>query len=100
MCIRDRYMFDHNLFQDNLVGVDFCEQMVKETNPSVLARAETTDSPHAKEHGYRTIADIMRALNPFTGELYREALHMSRVTREMFCLMAVSYTHLRAHETG
>src|ERR1700722_14434467 len=28
------YMFDHNIFQDNLVGVDFCEQMVKETNPS------------------------------------------------------------------
>jgi hydrogenase large subunit len=27
------YMFDHNLFQDNLVGVDFCEQMVRETNP-------------------------------------------------------------------
>ena len=27
------YMFDHNIFQDNLVGVDFCEQMVKETNP-------------------------------------------------------------------
>ena len=33
------YMFDHNIFQDNLVGVDFCEQMVKETNPSVLAKA-------------------------------------------------------------
>ena len=30
------YMFDHNIFQDNLVGVDFCEQMVKETNPGVL----------------------------------------------------------------
>ena len=28
------YMFDHNLYQDNLVGVDFCEQMVKETNPT------------------------------------------------------------------
>jgi hydrogenase large subunit len=27
------YMFDHNIFQDNLVGVDFCEMMVKETNP-------------------------------------------------------------------
>src|SRR5271155_5140540 len=69
------YMFDHNLFQDNLVGVDFCEQMVRETNPSVLARAETTLSPHSNEHGYRTIADIMRSLNPFTGEMYREALH-------------------------
>src|SRR5438874_2210653 len=31
------YMFDHTIFQDNLVFVDFCEQMVKETNPSVLA---------------------------------------------------------------
>src|ERR1041385_6541756 len=30
------YMFDHNIFQENLVGVDFCERMVKETNPKVL----------------------------------------------------------------
>ena len=37
------YMFDHNIFQDNLVGVDFCEQMVKETNPSVWDKAEQTD---------------------------------------------------------
>src|SRR5580698_6109084 len=66
------YMFDHNIFQDNLVGVDFCEQMVKETNPGVFEQAERTESPHAYLHGYRTIADIMRALNPFTGEFYRE----------------------------
>src|SRR5579872_3536493 len=57
------YMFDHNLFQDNLVGVDFCEQMVRETNPGVLAKAESTESPHGSIHGYRSIADIMRALN-------------------------------------
>jgi len=25
------YMFDHNIFQENLVGVDFCEKMVAET---------------------------------------------------------------------
>src|SRR6202035_3278437 len=49
---------------------DFCEQMVKETTPSVLARAENTPAPHAADHGYRTIAEIMRALNPFTGEFY------------------------------
>ena len=50
------YMFDHNIFQDNLVGVDFCEQMVKETNPGVLDKAEKTLAPHAELHGYRTIA--------------------------------------------
>jgi hydrogenase large subunit len=87
------YMFDHNLFQDNLVGVDFCEQMVRETNPGVFARAEKTESPHAELHGYRTIADIMRALNPFTGAFYLEALQMSRLTREMFCLMEGRHVH-------
>ncbi len=38
------YMFDHNIFQDNLVGVDFCEQMVKETNPKVWAKAQVDAS--------------------------------------------------------
>ncbi len=87
------YMFDHNIFQDNLVGVDFCEQMVKETNPKVWAQAQKTAAPHASIHKYRTIADIMTALNPFTGEFYREALQMSRLTREMFCLMEGRHVH-------
>ena len=87
------YMFDHNIFQDNLVGVDFCEQMVKETNPGVLEQAERTPSPNSNIHGYRTIADIMRTLNPFSGQFYREALEMSRLTREMFCLMEGRHTH-------
>jgi len=87
------YMFDHNIFQENLVGVDFCEQMVKQTNPGVLEKAEKTLSPGADAHGYRTIADIMRSLNPFTGEFYREALQMSRLTREMFCLMEGRHVH-------
>ena len=87
------YMFDHNIFQDNLVGVDFCEQMVKETNPGVYAKAEKTTAPHSDLHGFRTIADIMKALNPFTGSFYREALQMSRMTREMFCLMEGRHVH-------
>src|SRR3954465_3846029 len=48
------YMFDHCIFQDNLVGVDFCEQMLKETNPSVLAKAENTACPNSNAHGFRT----------------------------------------------
>jgi hydrogenase large subunit len=87
------YMFDHNIFQDNLVGVDFCEQMVKETNPGVWAKAQSTPCPNADKHGYKTIADIMTALNPFTGTFYRETLAMSRLTREMFCLMEGRHVH-------
>jgi hydrogenase large subunit len=87
------YMFDHNIFQENLVGVDFCEKMVAETNPGVLEQANRTEAPHAADHGYRTIGDIMRALNPFSGEFYREALQVSRWTREMFCLMEGRHVH-------
>jgi hydrogenase large subunit len=87
------FMFDHTIFQDNLVFVDYCEQMVRETNPSLLERAEQTPAPNANIHGYSTIADIMRAFNPFTGEVYKEALQVSRITREMFCLMEGRHVH-------
>ncbi|GAC1619318.1 MAG: nickel-dependent hydrogenase large subunit [Candidatus Elarobacter sp.] len=87
------YMFDHNIFQENLVGVDFCEQMVRETNPSVWEKAKQAPAPHAGIHGYKTIADIMTSLNPFTGDFYRQALVISRYTREMFCLMEGRHVH-------
>ncbi len=87
------YMFDHNIFQENLVGVDFCARMVGETNPGVLELANRTEAPHAAEHGYATIGDIMRTLNPLEGEFYREALQVSRSTREMFCLMEGRHVH-------
>ena len=55
------YMFDHNIFQENLVGVDFCEKMVAETNPGVLGqgqpdrvsarRATTATAPSATSCG-------------------------------------------------
>jgi hydrogenase large subunit len=87
------YMFDHNIYQDNLVGVDFCETMVKETNPGVWDKAQRTAAPNADKHGFRNISDIMTALNPFTGEFYRETLQMSRLMREMFCLMEGRHVH-------
>jgi hydrogenase large subunit len=87
------YMFDHNIFQDNLVGVDFCEKMVRETNPKLWEQATRTEAPNAAQHGYRTIAEIMTALNPFEGDFYRETLQVSRLTREMFCLMEGRHVH-------
>jgi hydrogenase large subunit len=87
------YMFDHNIYQDNLVGVDFCENMVKETNPGVWEKAQHTACNNAGKHGFKNISDIMTALNPFTGSFYRETLAMSRMTREMFCLMEGRHVH-------
>src|SRR3954468_5394323 len=36
---------------------------------------------------------VMTALNPFEGEFYRETLQVSRMTREMFCLMEGRHVH-------
>ena len=51
------YIFDHIIFQDNLVFVDFCEQMVKETNPRSgqggdgrRARCQRPRLPHDRRH--------------------------------------------------
>jgi hydrogenase large subunit len=87
------YMFDHAIYNDCMANVDFCEQMVKSTNPSLLATAEKTSAPHSDIHGYKTIADIMRALNPFTGSFYLETLQVARYTREMYCLFGGRHTH-------
>jgi hydrogenase large subunit len=87
------YMFDHNIFQENLVAVDFCERMVRETNPGLWEKAAKAEAPGAAAHGYRTIGDIMKAVNPLEGEFYREALQVSRYTREMFCLMEGRHVH-------
>jgi hydrogenase large subunit len=87
------FMFDHNIFQENLVCVDYCEKMVRETNPGVWERALRTPARHAEGHGYAKVADIMRAVNPIEGDFYREALQMSRLTREMFCLMEGRHVH-------
>jgi hydrogenase large subunit len=87
------FMFDHNIFQENLVAVDFCEKMVRETNPGLWEKATKTEAKNAAAHGYRTIGDIMKAVNPLEGEFYREALLVSRYTREMFCLMEGRHVH-------
>jgi hypothetical protein len=49
---------------------------MKQTNPGVFDKAEKTLAPHT-----------------FTGEFYKEALQMSRVTREVFCLMEDRHVH-------
>ena len=88
------YMFDHNIFQDNLVGVDFCEQMVKETNPGVWEKAATTEAPARKDLTAigRSATSCGRSIH-FQGEFYRETLQVSRMTREMFCLMEGRHVH-------
>ena len=93
MLLALEYLYDNPLHLFLLAGPDYSESIVRQTNPELLARAERTPAPNAETHGYSTVADIMRDMNPLTGALYLEALHMTRVAREAFVLIGGKYPH-------
>jgi hydrogenase large subunit len=87
------FLYDHPLHLHLLAGPDYSAAMVGPTNPSLLDRAHATEAEYAATHGYRTIGALMEDLNPLTGKLYLEALHMTRVAREAYVLICGKYPH-------
>src|SRR5919204_5228794 len=87
------FMLDNPLHLYLLAGPDYSQVVVERTNPSLWARAQRTETRHGEVHGYRTLADIMTALNPLTGRLYFEGLHAPRPPREAYALLYGKYPH-------
>jgi hydrogenase large subunit len=74
-------------------GPDYSEAVVRDSNPDLWERATRTSAQGVQTHGLRSVADIMVALNRFTGVLYRESLVMSRIAREAYVLIGGKYPH-------
>jgi len=93
LALAAEFLYDHPLHLFLLAGPDYSEAIVRQTNPELWERAARTPAPLADLHGYRTIGDIMVDMNPLTGKLYVEALHMTRVIREGYVLLCGKYPH-------
>lgn len=93
LALASEFLYDHPLHLFLLAGPDYSEAVVRQTNPELWERALRTSAPQAVWHGYRTIGDIMVDMNPLTGKLYVEALHMTRVIREAYVLLCGKYPH-------
>lgn len=87
------YLYDHPLHLFLLAGPDYSEELVGATNPALLVKAAKTPARHQKVHGYSTVLDIMKDLNPLKGKLYLEALSMTRVAREAYVHIGGKYPH-------
>jgi hydrogenase large subunit len=87
------FMLDNPLHLYVLAGPDYSQVVVERTNTSLWEQAQKTEAPNAEVHGFRTIADIMTALNPLTGQLYLEGLHSTRPPREAYSLLFGKYPH-------
>ncbi|MDX2033078.1 MAG: nickel-dependent hydrogenase large subunit [Blastocatellia bacterium] len=76
-----------------LAGPDYSEATLRRTNDLVWKKAEGALAPNVSAHGYRTIGEIMREMNPISGHLYREALHLTRAAAEVATLIFGRYPH-------
>ncbi|MBW3534806.1 MAG: nickel-dependent hydrogenase large subunit [Gemmatimonadetes bacterium] len=86
-------LYDHVLHMCLLAGPDYSEQTVRRAEPAMWKRAESSPAPHASVHGRSTVAEIMQALNPLSGELYREALDRTRIAMKIVETMVGNYPH-------
>ncbi len=93
MLLSIEYLYDHPLHLFLLAGPDYSEAIINQTNPELFATARRTPAPGANVHGYSTVGEIMTDLNPLTGGLYLEALHMTRVAREAYVVIGSKYPH-------
>ncbi len=76
-----------------LAGPDYSQVVVERTNPSLWERAKKTETRYGAIHGFGTMADLMTALNPLTGKLYLEGLHMTRLPKEAYAILYGKYPH-------
>lgn len=86
-------MYDHPLHMFLLAGPDYSASIVSKTEPSLFQAAKNALAEHRDVHGFTKIVDIMEALNPLKGQLYLEAIQITRIAREMFSLMLGRYPH-------
>lgn len=93
MSLAIEFLYDNPLHLFLLAGPDYSQSLVEPTNPNLWERATNTPAPNTERHGFNTIGEMMTALNPLTGSLYLEALHMTRTARQAYSLLGGKFPH-------
>lgn len=86
-------LYDHILHICLLAGPDYSARMCARAEPTIWRKAQEATAPRHDVHGKRTVADIMRALNPLDGELYLESFSRTRPGMRMVAAMVGNYPH-------
>ncbi|MCG3162620.1 MAG: Hydrogenase-1 large chain [Acidobacteria bacterium] len=86
-------LFDHPQHLFLHAGPDYSEVTIRKTAPSLWEKALVASAPNAGAHGFGSIAQIMAAMNPMAGDLYLEAMHVTRAAREIATAIFGKYPH-------
>ncbi|WDE00969.1 nickel-dependent hydrogenase large subunit [Thalassomonas actiniarum] len=88
-----QYLNDNCMHLFVLAGPDYSQQVIENTNPEIWQRARQASSRSSHIHGYKTVADIMLALNRGQGNLYKQAMKMTSLARQAYTLLGGKYPH-------
>ncbi len=76
-----------------LEGPDYSAAVCAKANPDLLAKADSTPAPNASVHGYSTIGDIMRAMNPISGSFWLKCLGAAKNGLSIASLLCAKHPH-------
>jgi len=76
-----------------LEGPDYSESVSSKLNPDLMAKANNTPAPNASVHGYATIGDILRALNPVTGSFWLKCLGGAKNGMDIANMLCAKHPH-------
>ena len=93
LAIMAEEVYDGALGCGILEGPDYSEAICAKSNPEILAKANVTPAPRAAAHGYTTIGDIMRGLNPISGSLWLKCLGASKTGLDMASSLCAKHPH-------
>ncbi len=87
------HVYDHTIILNMLEGPDFSRLVVEKLTPSVWEEAKNTYAEHRDVHGFTRISDIMEALNPIKGRIWKLAIAYQKVAREAGVLIYGRHSH-------
>lgn len=87
------YVYDHSIINNMLIGPDYSEVVVSKLTPSVWRAARETPAQYSHIHGFRTVADIMEALNPINGKIWQLTVKYQNIAREAAVLIYGRHSH-------
>ncbi len=88
------YIFDHAIFQDNLIFGDYCETMVKDDQPAGDGQGEQHEGEQLRR--FTATGRSATSCAPSTrspARLYRSRCSRVASAREMFCIMEGRHVH-------
>ena len=83
-----------------LEGPDYSEAIMSIYNPGILEKANKTQAPKANLHGYNTIGDIMKGLNPTSGSIWLKCMNASKIGLQMATLLGGKHPHISTFIPG